>query len=679
MPKVTMPDGSELDVPDDLTPEMGQRLRAYHDSMLAKQNESSQPTREEPAIDFDKLLGRAKTVGKEGLAVADSAVKGLVSIPKMVVDAGATISALGDKHLPDSLKVPGATQALQKISGFLTPIPASTDTGKALSNIASSTTGALVSPGSAAVNATIGASAGVGGETAAKVFGDNPVSRIAGSILGGGIAGIKTATKGNEASLAREALEDFQGNSGRQELARAMSNMKEAREAGIPINLSQALDRPSNVDAYTNALAQSAQGKNTANLLRAQPERIQDEAKRIIDKLPGTIQDNLTTASVAKDAAKARFQQLGDENSEVWKQALEKSKLNAPTTATGDEIVDTLNKITTLQKDYTPRDTEHRMLKELHDRLFNDGNVLTDPEKIHRTIRGFKADMDGETNKSAAKFVKGKANEFVENIAAMQPYREADKAYSKFANVMVNPLRKSIVGTIAGKKNAPLDSAVNSNQLESMFRRGTQQGGNSQILQLADEFKKAEKPEAFINAAKSYLANRADEAFRSADNRVNPDTAKNLKKAIGSDLQIDNIARGTNDILVGLARSKGIKDETAYANGFKKFMNVVARSANRPTSVSGTNYTDIVDKAGDHLLKRTGQFSMITPLRQPILWWSEKLKSDSLTTIDRLINSPEGVAMLVTLGQQNKLSHKAQTAISTYLSTQAQLQNATQQ
>ena len=109
MPKLALPNGEEIEVPDDISPELGQRLRAYHDSLLTKQAEPEQ----ESGIDFDSLLGKAKTIGKEGLAVADSAVKGLVSVPKMVVDAGATISELGDKHLPDALKVPGATQALR--------------------------------------------------------------------------------------------------------------------------------------------------------------------------------------------------------------------------------------------------------------------------------------------------------------------------------------------------------------------------------------------------------------------------------------------------------------------------------------------------------------------------------------------------------------------------------------
>lgn len=677
MPKMSLPNGEEIDVPDDITPELGQRLRAYHDSLLNSKSVEGEVLPKDN-IDFDSILGKAKIVGREGLAIADSAVKGALAIPKTIVDAGATISELGDKHLPDSLKVPGATQTLKKISGFLTPIPTKTSIGKNLANVAASTAGALVSPGNAATNAIIGASGGAGAETAAAVLGDNPITRIAGGLIGGGLAGLKTSTKGNEAALAQEAIEKLPT----EQLNRAIKTMEDAKKQGIPLNLSQALDTPSNVDAYVNTLAQSQFGKETAKVLREQPQRVQEETRRRIGAMPGIVEDSLTSANNLKQAASDRIKQVGGERSEVWKQTLEKSKLQHPQEVTGDEIVSALNSLKQSQSKYTSRSAEYKLLQDLHDRLFNDGKVLRDPEQIYQTIRSFKGDLtpsnlaSASVNKDAAKYVKGIANNLTDNMKAMQPYRDADQAYQQFSNVIVNPLKKSIVGTIAGKKGAQVDQSANVNQIEGVFKRGTQLGGNSQILKLADELKLAGKGDDFANSAKSYLANRADEAFRSMDNRVNEASALNLKKALGSDNQLDNIARGTNDILIGQARVKGIKDEEAYAAGFKKFMNVVSRAANRPSSISGATFNDITDKAGDHLLKRTGQFSIITPLRQPILWWSEKLKADSLGTMDKLLNSPEGVRMLITLGKQPRMSHKAQTAISTFLSINANIQNS---
>ena len=37
MPAVQMPDGTVVDLPDDMTPELAQRLRKYHDTEMQKQ------------------------------------------------------------------------------------------------------------------------------------------------------------------------------------------------------------------------------------------------------------------------------------------------------------------------------------------------------------------------------------------------------------------------------------------------------------------------------------------------------------------------------------------------------------------------------------------------------------------------------------------------------------------
>jgi len=66
MPAFSLPNGETVDVPHDAPPELLSRLRQYHDSLLAKSQTvpSEQPVKE-PSIDFDSMLGKAKTIGRE--------------------------------------------------------------------------------------------------------------------------------------------------------------------------------------------------------------------------------------------------------------------------------------------------------------------------------------------------------------------------------------------------------------------------------------------------------------------------------------------------------------------------------------------------------------------------------------------------------------------------------------
>lgn len=673
MPLVKMPNGQVVDMPDKITPELEKSLREIHPEIFGEE-----PSLGQKAVTGLKAIGeKAKELGgeygREALAVADAGVKGAMIIPKTVVDAGATLSGMADRNLPESMRIPGATQALQKISGFLTPIQAKTPTGKALSNIAASTAGGMIAPGSKLTNAAIGLGAGLGSEGAASVLGDNPVTRIGGGLVGGGIGSLRGAFQDNSPALAREAIEGVPT----RDLNRAIGTMQQAKQEGVPLNLSQALDQPSNVDAYIGTLAQNQAGKQTSNLLREQPIRVQEEARRRIGAMPGQPLDDLSAANNLKGAAQARIAQLGEQRADIFRRTLADSQLRHPQAVPTHEMFNAIMNLERRRNQYTPSSAEHRLLTDLQGRLFNNGNMLTNPEQIYQTIRSFKGDYDpgnlaaSNINKDAAKYVKGIATSITQNMRAMQPYRDADDAFRQFTRAEINPVKRSIVGTIAGKKRQPEDQSANVNLVENVFKKGTTEGGNSSILRLADELNLAGRGEDFLNSAKTHIANKVDEAFRSQTNRVNEASAGNLKRALGSETQLDNVARGTNDILIGQARIRGIPDEAAYADGFKKFMNIVARAANRPSSVSGTSREDILEKAGSHLLKRTGQFSIITPLRQPILWWSEKLKLDSLGTIDNLLNSPEGVRMLVELGKQPRLGHKAQTAISTFLATTA--------
>ena len=116
-----------------------------------------------------------------------------------------------------------------------------------------------------------------------------------------------------------------------------------------------------------------------------------------------------------------------------------------------------------------------------------------------------------------------------------------------------------------------------------------------------------------------------------------------------------------------MARVMNIPDEKHYAEGFRRLMDIVSRTANRPSSVSGTSSHAIEELASSGKLDRVGRFSVVSPVRQPLLAFYSLLRKDALNTIDRMITDPDQVANLILLGKQPEMNTTAQKAITAVL------------
>ena len=79
--------------------------------------------------------------------------------------------------------------------------------------------------------------------------------------------------------------------------------------------------------------------------------------------------------------------------------------------------------------------------------------------------------------------------------------------------------------------------------------------------------------------------------------------------------------------------------------------------------------------ASEGLTRRLGQFSIMTPIRQPALRWAKFLEQDALGTMDRLMTSPEGVDTLLKLAKAPAYSKTAMTAVGTFLGTTTSVEN----
>ena len=670
MPIVKMPDGTLVEVPDNPTPEQLAALQA----ILEK---TAQP----PA---DSIAQKASTnepsaIGETARVIGKSLYGGLTSLPRFAMQAGDWLESKMPTPSWTKIPIPGYDKIITADAAIRKAVEPQTKAGKVIGNIGEAAVGAVAGPGGLTApirSALIGASSGAGSEAAAAVFDDNALSRILGGLTGGLAGGLLTAAKTNRQALAREALADVRP----EDLAVAIERMKAARDAGIPINLSQAMPRASNIDAYVEALANSKHGRNVTEQLRKQPQQIAFGIEEQLANLPGQIRMPQVLANNAQEAATAAIEAAKRARTAAWQKAyddalLQSKQLTVPESA----VAAAYQKLTDLANS-VPNTSKAKMLLDLRDRLVTPDGFITDPLQLNEILKDAAGRLKpvnlatSGLDAGAAKWVGEQISKLRDDFgAAFKPIQEANRAYQA-ATPAVNNLKKSVVGRIAGRYGAQDALEAPQSRLFSVFDKGTVPGAtSSEILTLEKAFRQAGYPEVFQDAAKSWIASKISSALKSTDNRMPDNIGERLRVAFGDPRQLDQTSKGFEDILVGLARSQGVP-ETQYVKGFKHFMAIVSDAARRPGSVRGVTPGEVKDMASESVFKRLGQVSVLTPIRQPALKWASLLEADALSTMDKLLTSPEGVVTLIKLGKQPPYSHAAISTIATFLGTIAATQ-----
>ena len=666
MPVVKMPDGQLVEMPDNPTPEQQAALRA----ILAKG--ATAPAVAAPKQERSGLGETARVIGK-------SIYGGLTSLPRFIMQAGDWLEEKMPTPGWTKIPIPGYGKIAEADKAIREAVEPKTKSGKVIGNIGETTVGAIASPGGLAApikSAIIGASSGAGSEAAAAAFGDNAVTRVLGGVAGGLTGGLVTAAKTNRGTLAREALSDAR----LEDLAVAVERMKAARDAGIPINLSQAMPRGSNIDAYVDALANSKHGRNVTEQLRKQPQQIAFGVEEQMANLPGQIRMPQVLANNAQEAATAAIDAAKRTRTNAWQKAyddglLQSGQLTVPETAVSaayQKLTDLANSV--------PNTSKAKMLMDLRERLVTPDGFITEPLQLNEILKDAagrlkpvnlaSSGLDAGVAKWVGKQISALRDDFG---AAFEPIQKANAVYQA-ATPAVDALKKSVVGRVAGRSGAQDTLEAPQSRLFSVFDKGTVPGAtSSEILTLEKAFRNAGQPEVYQDAAKSWLAGKVSTALKSTDNRMPDNIGERLRVAFGDPRQLDQTSKGFEDVLAGLARSQGVP-EAQYVKGFKNFMEIVSDAARRPGSVRGVTPGEVKEMASEGVFKRLGQVSVMTPIRQPALKWASFLEADALSTMDKLLTTPEGVATLVKLGKQPPKSHAAVTTMATFLGTNAATQ-----
>lgn len=679
MPQVKMPDGTIVDMPEKLSPQEAiafQKLMSRPAPAPAK----AEAAWYQPAVDVAKNIGTGLYKGFAGLPAAAADVFG--SQPDF---ADAITARIAGKSRPLSQNTSVVSEALEKAPGYTPKTAGERYVQAGAKGIGSALSLPMGGPANLAVT---GAASGLGSEAAANAFGDTPVSRILGGLAGGVGGGLLMSAKTNAPTMAREALEGVS----EADLTTALRNMEQMKAAGMPGNLAQAMERQSNVDKLVEALAGNRFGHRVQAQLRAQPQQARMGLEEQMALMPGTIRTPQTVANNAQDVATAVIDESRKARTAAWeakKAATEKATFGtAKNVRILPEVIDDIGLRLEALAAQRPNTEVAARLTDLRSRLFDaDGVPLTNPQQLNEVLKEAATRLKSPdlTTKGIdagqAKFLQRTIEEIRQDVGpGLAPVRAANQAYVE-ATRAVNELKKSIVGRVAGRKGELADVEAVRSKVSSLFDQGSVPGAAaSDILELEKQFRPIKAGQfgaeidgaaAYQDAVKSWMGERISEAVRPVGGRLNEDLPKRLTEAFAKD---EVRSQGFRDMLVGMARSQGMKDTALYP-GMEKFLKLVGMASRRPSGQAGAGAQSLDELAGQSAVGGIGRFSVLTPLRQPILKWTEFLKADAYRAMDQLLTSPEGVRMLQKLAKEPAMSLPAQTAVGTFLATQANVNN----
>jgi len=651
MPVVKMPDGTLVDMPDNPTPEQRQAL-------LGKLAGAMEPGAgvfgpENPVLRGAKVAGGGLVQGILGpMAGAverlnSNPISSLIPGPNGIL-AEKTAELLGYKPKPGF--EPGvAEEAVRKLD-----VPPETGVEGYIHSGAAGIGGAALIPmGGPASVAMQGLASGLGSETAAKTMGDNPFIRLLGGLAGGAATGVVRSALPQRANVAREIMRDVAP----QDFQQAVAGMERNAAQGVPTNLSQTMPNASNIDSAVGLMANNRYGVNTTAQLRRQPGQAELEMEALLSKLPGAIhseqavanagQDAMTeTLRLAKKSRTDRVNPFYDSVGELPPQAIKNVRdLLAEKVMEPGTDISTIKTIQALGREL--QESSATGLPRTHAKDVK--------AAIDHTIRAGIKDTQNPASPKAQGELKHLTAELYKTLGNSSPtLKEANALFKKISETEIDPLKKSVVGRIAGT-GARADKEASLTKIYNLFDRGTSPGAQTSDILDFEKAARAIDPTVYPNAVKSWMASKMDDAFASETARGPQDVSRELTKAFGDPMRGGKAWKSTEDIVAGLERSAGVP-AGEYVNGMKSLMRLNSELAIRPSSVSGVTQGELVSMSKDSALTRAGSTSFIAPLRQPALYTARLIGASVLKDVDKWLTTPEGAATLAKLGKQEYMS-----------------------
>ncbi len=693
MPQVQMRDGTIVDIPDDASPEILQRL--------AKANASMEPPKKEEK----GLLGRAAEYWGEVLPdkaklVGSSAVKGVLGLPALAADLLTPSTSPDMRKMQaealanrNSSEIPGMgltsaeTKKMLELKmgskGQEAPLndvqfgktlqdsmyKPKTVGEKYIDQAIQGAAGAVTSPGSVARNAVIGALAGTGGEAAGQVTikdrndpndQGNPIARVIASVLTGGSASALSSFAGTKADLAKKLMQNLS----KEDLESGAATMLKGKAEGLPLTLNQALPENTDLEAMAKYLASHETGQTVKKTLQNQPANIAGGTRERVQNLPGEAKSGLVEANDLKKQVTDAYNALRKERSDLVNPLYNSAGDLGPVAnkALKDEV-------TAMLKDPNMDTTTAQKLKELRAEL-GKSSVNGKPRTTALAIRNAIDDaLSGVNLEGVAplsprtvgeiKKAKGTLYEALSDTAEQlgkPQLSQANAAYKQFTEEKITPFKESISGKILGPQGAIEGKNAAEAPVKSLFAGEDPYATGSNIKTLAKDLENT-APMAVPDAFKSHLSS----AVAGIKDSGNPATQL-MDKLWGSEAAKTATMRG-----LGVMEKSAEVPTGTYSKGFKRWMGLIENVAKADVKAGGLSAAEIAQTGSSNAISKGLGVFTIAPFAGPKDTVSKLYLKSALLDIDKLFTNPEGLQLLKELSKKSTSDKVAQGLITTFL------------
>lgn len=506
----------------------------------------------------------------------------------------------------------------------------------------------------ATIGSGMGAAGGIGSQAGLEYAKNEKMGPLGqtGMALIGGLAtttplGIGRSFLPNRGGMSKEVLRGLEPD----ELAAGA-----AAQAEGGITAAQAMRRRSGLDSMQEVLANSKHGAKTTKMLETQPENLLHGVQTELGTLPGTVLPPQALANRGQLAANAELQAIKNQMGDKWRSIAGDESMSTRDIRKFDKKLEALEK----GKQTTPDDAA--LYAEVRENLRDTAapaapgvtNWRTDPiylkDMVDQTFEKWSNNTQnqfGQAAKSAgqSKKIHGLLDEVLEG----SKFKQANLAYKRMNEELLEPLKQSVVGRVAGKRGEVTDA----NAQQRLMLNILDEGNPLFIRKEADQILKLEKhlrpqdPQLFPDLVKTRFTEKFAQIAKEDSSRTPESVAKRTTSIFGDPNNPNSKAwADTVSQLKGVARSYDVP-ENQLVDAFKVIAISAARQANRPRDMGSALGSGMASPTAGTPINRLGNFSMINALRQPAVTVAQLTDSSILKAFDNAMSSKDGILRMM--------------------------------
>lgn len=290
-----------------------------------------------------------------------------------------------------------------------------------------------------------------------------------------------------------------------------------------------------------------------------------------------------------------------------------------------------------------------------------DGKPITDANNLNEILKGVSAKLKNPglntpgVDAGGVKYLQQAINDTRMGFGeGSQPFREANDAYKNFTEGVIDPVKKSVIGRIAGRGALPDQEAAQA-RVFSVLDKGTLPKSQTSEIRTLGYALNRQDPTLFRDYFKTWFAQQVDKAFAPSGNRPPENPGKTLTQLLGPSEanQITAKSRGMQDALDVLVQGMGggANDTKALVTGMKKFLSMSEVAAVRPGRVSAMPAHDLHNMAQDSGVATVLQTQAVTPG-----WAIGKrlriaLNANAYKKLGEMLSTPEGAQKFLELAK----------------------------